>query len=101
MNLNIQCPDCGFVKPVHIFDLGPLDDKAKDWIASIVLEEHRKGDCAMVFDEEENMDEPSGDEKCQCGHELRDHAGFAGCAGSKRCKCGGFTPINERRPFNE
>jgi hypothetical protein len=42
MNLDIRCPDCGFVANTHVFDLGPLDDKAKDWIASIVLEEHRE-----------------------------------------------------------
>lgn len=48
----------------------------------------------MAFDEEEQR-EPSGDERCLCGHELRDHAGFAGCAGSKRCQCEGFTPIRD------
>jgi hypothetical protein len=47
MNLETQCPDCHATISAHVFDLGPLDDKAKDWIASIVLEEHRencKGD---------------------------------------------------------
>lgn len=42
MTLPIPCPDCGTVLSAHAFDLGPLDDKAKDWIASIVLEEHRE-----------------------------------------------------------
>lgn len=25
-----------------VFDLGPLDDKAKDWIAQLILDEHRE-----------------------------------------------------------
>ncbi len=41
MNLKTECPDCHATLSAHIFDLGPLDDKAKDWIAELILEEHR------------------------------------------------------------
>jgi hypothetical protein len=42
VTLPIPCPACGTVLEAKVFDLGPLDDKAKDWIASIVLEEHHE-----------------------------------------------------------
>src|SRR5580698_3108673 len=42
MTLSIPCPACGTVLQANVFDLGPLDDKAKSWIAEITMEEHRK-----------------------------------------------------------
>jgi phage terminase large subunit GpA-like protein len=42
MTLPIPCPACGTVLQAKVFDLGPLDDKAKERIASIVLDEHKE-----------------------------------------------------------